>query len=73
MAKKLVEKEHILYLLDKLFNLQMIASGELRNELSSLESYVRKNILEDNKESLNEVKRAIYKKMKEAPTQKESR
>lgn len=73
MAKKLVEREYIFYLLDKLFSLQMKASGELKNELSSLENYVRKNILEEDKESLNEVKRVIYKRMKEASTKEESK
>lgn len=73
MAKKLVEREHILYLLEQLFTLQMKASGELKTSIGDLENYVRKNILEEDKESLNEVKRAIYKKMKEATSPEESK
>ena len=61
--KRLVEVENITYILEELFNISLHVSGEPKTLLNQLDSFIRENMLKENKVAINEFKRIIYQNM----------
>jgi len=68
---KLVSIDDILYVLDEIFNISLHASDSLKTRINDLERYIRDNILKDDKQAENELKRILYKQIKNAKTESE--
>lgn len=71
--KKLVEREHLVHLESELFYIKLTAHSDLQERIDELISYVNENIIQKDKDFINETKRVIYKRMKEAPTEEENK
>ena len=62
--KKLVEREHLQYVLEQLIEiLNICRDGVVNNKLLELMSFFDEKVLESEKDTINELKRTIYKNM----------
>lgn len=72
MSKKLVEREYLNHLATELFFIKLQASGHLQERIENLMKFIEDNIIQEDLESRNEIKRVVYRKMKEAKTPEEN-
>lgn len=68
MARKLVDREDLQYIIDELFFIKLQAPEQLQNKIDVLVKFIDCAVLESDKENVNELKREFYKSMKEAKT-----
>lgn len=73
MSKKLVDRNHLHYLAAELWNIKLYAPVALQERIEGLIQYVDENIIQQDQDSKNEFKRVVYKRMKEATTEEESK
>lgn len=73
MKKQLVECDDLVYLESELFNIKLQAPVNLQGRIEELINYVNEKIIQTDRNTKNEFKRVIYKRMKEAPTPEESK
>jgi len=66
--KKLVEWEDILHIHESLWDMKRIADTAMYDKLKELTDYIEDNIIQQEREDLNELKRTVYLKMKHAET-----
>lgn len=71
--RKLVERDHINYLVSELFYIKLQAPGKLQERIQDLIKFIEDNIVQGDQDSKNEFKRVVYKRMKEAKTPEENR
>lgn len=71
--KKLVEREHIKHIINEIHEIRDYVPCHLKNRLSELEIFIDNNVYNNSKETKNEFKRAIYKRMKNAATPAENK
>jgi hypothetical protein len=73
MARKLVFREDLQYIIDELFFIKLEAPLSLQDKIDILIRFIDCAVLESNKENINELKREFYKSMKEAKTVEENK
>jgi hypothetical protein len=73
MSKKLVERKHLNYILEELFHIMLQSHLKTQDRISNLLQYIETNIIQSDKESINEIKKVAYNKIKNAKTEKESK
>lgn len=73
MAKKLVFREDLKYVLDELFEINLMAPSHLHDKIESLITFIDTKVLESDKELVNEAKRAFYESMKKSKSPEENK
>ncbi|MBT9145878.1 MAG: hypothetical protein DDT42_01755 [candidate division WS2 bacterium] len=72
MSKKLIEWDHIAHVYNELWTLKALTSNtKAYNCVSRLLEYIEDNIVQEEKEHHNEMKRDVYRKIKTAKTTEE--
>jgi len=73
-VKRLIDIEHIDYIITELMFIRgMVTDGRAHDRLSELLEFVETDLLDPDRDTRNELKRSVYRKMKNAETPEESK